>query len=110
MTEISEASLPELFRNWLALHQFDFFGGEAVELIDEGVDGLVGGFDLAGEELQFLGVVGGGAAGVQGQHLLYQGDHAAVQGGFGVVGKVDGADGELFNVLLTKSKISTPKR
>ncbi len=76
-----------------ALHQADFVVRQVVELVDEGINGAVDGFNLAGELLQFLGVVGGGAACVQGEDLLHQRHHAAVQGGFGGVAEVDSADG-----------------
>ena len=56
------------------LDEGDFFGGEAVELVDELVDGAVGGGDVAGEVGLCGGGFCGGEIGVEFQHTLNVGD------------------------------------
>ena len=62
--------------------------------------------DLALVQLALVVGTGGLPALVQLQHLLDQRDHAVVAGFVGGVSEVNGADGELFDVLLVRCEIT----
>jgi hypothetical protein len=60
----------------------NLIGGEGIEAVDEGVDLMVGGGDLALEGFLVGGGLCGGEGLVEGEHLGDEGDEAVV-GGFG---------------------------
>ena len=58
-------------------------------MVDEGVDGAVGGLDLALEPFFFVGEAGGGEGFVQGKHGFDEGNQAVMLGDLGRIGKID---------------------
>src|ERR1017187_3835979 len=76
-------SKPKSFSS--ALHEFDFVIGQTVKLIDQPVNLLIGGSDLAFERGFLRRRFGGGQTLVQRQHLLHQRNHLVVMPFVGLV-------------------------
>jgi hypothetical protein len=70
------------------------------------VDPAVGGCDLALEVCPFVVCPGRGELPVEDEHLFDQGDHSVVALPVRRVGEVNGADGELLDVLAVVSIVT----
>ena len=92
------------------LHDPDLRLRQSVQLIHQPIDLSIGRDDLALEHGLLLVRDRGGQLAVQIEHGLDQRDHPVVARDVGRVGEVDGADGELFDVLTIIGKVSAAVR
>ncbi|MCX6998530.1 MAG: hypothetical protein NTV49_15960 [Kiritimatiellaeota bacterium] len=87
-------------------HDFDFFGGQAVKVIDEAINLLVGGSNLALQRGLLLRRPRGSELPVQGQHLLHQLHHPVMRRSIGYAGKIYPPDGKLTDELRKITEVS----
>ena len=85
-----------------SLHNLDLLLGEAVEGVDELVELVVGGGDLALEHGLLVGGIGGGESLVEVEHGLDQVHHLVVPG---LVGGIGQTDREPFEVLTEETEV-----